>query len=70
MERIPAGTAVAVFGMPFSMEDVLLKGIFEGTRGVGGVNCGVAKIDWVYNAMPPKPQQIYPPVKVEAVTEF
>jgi hypothetical protein len=28
------------------------------------------KVDWVYNPMPPKPQQIYPPVKVEAVTDF
>jgi DNA-binding MarR family transcriptional regulator len=39
-------------------------------RRLGGVNCGVVKIDWVYNTMLPKPQQIYPPIKVEPVTEF
>jgi hypothetical protein len=27
-------------------------------------------VNWVYNPMPPKPQQIYPPVSVEAVTSF
>lgn len=70
LEAIPAGVSMAVFGMSFSMEDVLLRGTFQGIRRVGGVRCGVVDIDWVYNSMPPVPQQIFPPVQVNAVTEF
>ena len=54
---------MAVFGMSFSMEDVLLRGTFIGVQRVGGMQCGVVEVDWVYNSMPPVPQQIYPPLK-------
>ncbi len=70
LESIPTGTPMAVFGMAFSMEDVLLRGAFDGIHRLAGVRCGVVTVDWVYNAMPPIPQQIYPPSPVEAVEEF
>jgi hypothetical protein len=37
---------------------------------VAGIPSGVVNIDWVYNSMPPVAQQIYPPLKIEAVREF
>jgi len=70
LNKLPKGTSVAVFAMSFDMEDVLLRGEFAGVQRLGGFNCGVIDIDWVYNAMPPKPQQIYPPQPIEAVREF
>ena len=70
LEAIPNGVPVAVFGMSLDMEDVLLRGEFQGIRRVGGVRCGSVAVNWVYNPMPPKPQQIYPPVALEPVTAF
>jgi hypothetical protein len=70
LEQIPAMSPISVFVMSMDMEDVLLRGEFQGIKRVGGVTCGVIKVDWVYNPMPPVPQQIYPPIQVEAVTEF
>jgi len=70
LQAIPDGAAVAVFGMTLDMEDVLLRGAFQGIRRVGGVRCGVVRVTWVYNSMPPKPQQIYPAIDVEPVTSF
>jgi hypothetical protein len=70
LKRIPAGIPMAVFGMSFDMEDVLLRGIYSGIQRIGGICCGVVEVDWVYNSMPPTPQQIYPPRKLEAVREF
>ena len=70
LRKIPAGMRMAVFGMSFDMETVLMRGNFTGTQRVAGIPSGVVSIDWVYNSMPPIPQQIYPPVKVEPVREF
>jgi len=70
LEAVPQGVPVAVFGMSLDMEDVLLRGEFQGIRRVGGVRCGSVAVNWVYNPMPPKPQQIYPPVALEPVTAF
>jgi len=70
LQAIPSGASLAVFGMTLDMEDVLLRGTFAGIRRVGGVRCGVVEIDWVYNPMPPKPQQIYPELPLEPVTVF
>ncbi len=70
LEAIPPDATVAVFGMSLSMEDVLMRGVFEGIRRVGGFRCGVVGVDWVYNSMPPVPQQIYPALGLEAVTDF
>ncbi|MBN1138467.1 MAG: pyridoxamine 5'-phosphate oxidase family protein [Anaerolineae bacterium] len=70
LEAIPPGATVAVFCMSLSMEDVLMRGKFQGVRRVAGIRCGRIAVDWVYNPMPPTPQQIYPRVAVEPVTAF
>jgi hypothetical protein len=70
LSAIPTGIPVAVFGMSFDMEDVLLRGVYTGIQRIGGLKCGVVDLNWAYNSMPPTPGQIYPPVKVEAVKEF
>jgi len=70
LEAIPVGKTVALFGMSLSMEDVLMRGIYQGNRRIAGSKCGVVGINWVYNAMPPVPQQIYPPIGIETVTDF
>ena len=70
LAAIPPGAGVAVFGMTLKMEDVLVRGWYEGTRRIGGVRCGVVAVDWVYNSMPPVPGQVYPPPEILAVTGF
>ncbi len=70
LRAIPAGVSLAVFGMTLDMEDVLLRGAFEGIRRIAGIPCGAVAVDWVYNPMPPKPEQIYPATALEAVRVF
>ncbi len=70
LRAVPANATVAIFGMSLEMEDVLLRGEFLGVRRIGAVRCGEVRIDWVYNPMPPKPEQIYPRVALEPVTTF
>ena len=70
IKAIPANTTVAFFCMSFDMEDVLLRGIYQGIQRVGGVQCGSISINWAYSPMPPKPEQIYPETKLDAVTTF
>ena len=70
LQAIPGGAPLAIFGMELNMTDVVLRGEFQGLNRYAGVRCGKVKIDWVYNAMPPNPQQIYPPLSLEPVSEF
>lgn len=70
LRKIPSGVRMAVFGMSFDMETVLMRGEYAGIQRVAGIPSGVVTVDWVYNSMPPVSQQIYPPVKVEPVREF
>ncbi len=70
ISRIPNECDLAVFGLALTMEDVLLRGKFEGLERRGGILTGSVKVDWVYNPMPPTPMQIYPEVPLQAVTEF
>jgi hypothetical protein len=70
IKAIPANTTVAFFCMSFDMEDILLRGIYQGIRRVGGVQCGSIAINWAYSPMPPKPEQIYPETRLDAVTTF
>ena len=67
---IPEGATVAVFGMSLQMEDVLMRGKYLGLERRAGIRSGSVRVNWVYSPMPPKPQQIYPPVSVEPVTSF
>ncbi len=70
LEQIPAFTPVAVFGMALTMEDVLVRGTYQGSKRVLGMKCGVVQLDYAYNPMPPKPAQIYPDVPLVAVRQF
>jgi hypothetical protein len=70
LAAIPAGSPLAVFSMALTMEDVLLRGTYQGIRRVGGIKAGVVEVEWVYNPMPPTAGQIYPPVELKAVTDF
>ena len=70
LEAIPAGVSLAVFGMALTMEDVLLRGVYQGFRRVGGIRTGLVKVDYLYNSMPPVPGQVFPPRPVEAITDF
>ena len=70
LAAVPQGATVAVFCMSLQMEDVLMRGEYLGLQRVAGIRCGSVRVNWVYNPMPPKPQQIYPPVRVEPVTSF
>ena len=70
LETIPTGSPMALFGMTLDMEDVLLRGEYTGLHSFMGMKYGKLKIDWVYNAMPPLPQQIYPPFTPKKITIF
>jgi len=70
LKAIPAGVPLAVFSMALTMEDVLLRGKYQGIHRVGGVKAGVVEVDWVYNPMPPVPGQVYPPAELKPVTQF
>ncbi len=66
----PAGTPLAVFGMALTMEDVLVRGVYQGIRRLGGVRVGMVEAEWVYNPMPTVPGQIYPPLELKPIVEF
>jgi len=70
LDAIPSGTPVAIFGMSLDMTDVLVRGVYEGVQRIGGFRCGKVRVNYVYNPMPPKPQQIYPEIKVETIRCF
>ena len=70
LETIPGGATVAVYGMSLDMETVLMRGQYRGLYRTAGIRCGTVIVDWIYNPMPPKPQQIYPRVSVEPVVAF
>jgi hypothetical protein len=70
LEDMPRGASIAIFGMTLKMEDVLMRGRYAGIKRCGGVRCGVAEIDWVYNSMPPVPGQVYPPTELATVRDF
>lgn len=70
LKAIPIGVPMALFGLCLDMTDVLTRGIYQGLRWVGPQRCGVLAVDWVYNPMPPIPQQIYPPVPLTPVRDF
>ena len=67
--NIPAGVHGGLWHV-LRYGDRLAAGDLPGVQTGGGVPSRVVGIDWVYNSMPPVPQQIYPPLKVEAVREF
>jgi hypothetical protein len=36
---------VAVFGMALTMEDVLVRGIYQGAKRLAGFKCGIVQAD-------------------------
>lgn len=70
LEKIATGQTVAVFGLTMKMEDVLVQGTFRDATRSRGIRTGSVDIEWVYNSMPPCHGQIYPPLKLEPVTDF
>jgi hypothetical protein len=68
--NIPAGTHVAVFCMNLNMQSVLVRGTFSGYSRNRMIHTGSVDIDWVYNSMPPKHEQIYPEVELKPVVNF
>jgi hypothetical protein len=70
LNMLKPGMTVAVFCLTMQMEDVLVRGIFNGYSRYRGINLGTLDIDWVYNSMPPNHGQIYPPMPLERVVNF
>ncbi len=67
LRSLEAGETVAVFCLTMGMEDVLVRGIYNGLSRFRGVTLGTVDIDWVYNSMPPNHGQIYPAVELKPV---
>lgn len=63
LAAIREGCEIAVFALNMQMESVLVRGSYH----TGRAGLGRVYVDWVYNSMPPKPGQIYPPVPLRAV---
>ena len=70
LQAIPEGETVAVFGITMKMEDVLVRGTFQGYKRHRLLNVGIIDINWVYNSMPPAHGQIYPQVELKPVVDF
>jgi len=70
LKAVPKNATVAFFCMSFEMQTVLMRGKFKGIHNIGGFECGEIDVTWVYNPMPPKMEQIYPPRKLEKITSF
>ena len=70
LKALKPKTAVAVFCMSMQMENVLVRGKFNGFTRSRRVELGTVDIDWVYNSMPPNHGQIYPPVPLRRVVNF
>lgn len=68
--KLEKGMSVAVFGLALEMEDVLVRGIFNGYDAYRKITLGTLDIDWVYNSMPPLHGQIYPETALNPVKTF
>ena len=70
LASIPKGATVAVFSMTMKMEDILVRGVYNGIQRFRGVRLGIVDITWAYNSMPPVHGQIYPETALEPVSIF
>ena len=64
LQSIPPNTQTAVFALTLQMEDVLIRGTFNGFTRSRGIKTGFVDVHWVYNSMPPAHGQVYPEVPV------
>jgi hypothetical protein len=70
LAAVPPGSTVAVFSMTMQMEDILVRGVYNGPRRSRGVRLGTVDITWAYNSMPPVHGQIYPETELPPVSSF
>jgi len=70
LNHLKNGQKVAVFGLTMDMEDILIRGTFQGFKRYLSIQLGVIDIEWVYNSMPPIYGQIYPPRELKPVVNF
>jgi len=82
LSDIPKNQPVAIFALNLKMESILLRGNLNKLQpfssllpeSVSAINAalsiGIMDVSWVYNSMPPKQGQIYPPIPIRAVQEF
>ncbi len=70
LSAIQKYTTVALFGLTMDMEDILIRGQFLGLDRFRSIKLGTIDIEWVYNSMPPKQGQIYPPEAIQPVSNF
>ncbi len=70
LKAIPAGATAAIFCMNFGIEDILVRGTFNGFKPSPLGPLGSLEIEWVYNSMPPATGQIYPEIELKPVTDF
>jgi hypothetical protein len=70
IRQIPRHTQVALFCLTMGMEDVLIRGSFDGFSRRRLFELGIIDIGWVYNSMPPCHGQIYPEVELKPVVDF
>ena len=70
LKQIQAGTQVAVYCLTMGMEDVFIRGTFQGYQRKWGFKLGTIEIEWVYNSIPPAHGQISPEVELAPVIEF
>ena len=67
LRALKQGTPVAVLALNLKLESVLVRGVFDGWRGLPGLRTGALDIDFVYNSLPPVHGQIWPPLPLQAV---
>jgi hypothetical protein len=70
LSSLEDGKKVAVFALTLDMEDILIRGNFQGFERYNGVKLGTIDIDWAYNSMPPKQGQIYPMEELRPIVNF
>jgi hypothetical protein len=70
LAAMPSAATVAVFAMTMQMEDILMRGTYNGIRRYRGARLGTVDLDWVYNSMPPIHGQIYPETELKPITIF
>lgn len=70
LKALEKGQKAAVFGLTADMENLLVRGTFQGFARRRSVRLGSLEIEWVYNSMPPIQGQIYPPTELRPVVNF
>ena len=70
LEAIRVGQPVALLALNLQMESVLVRGRLASWTPPVGPKVGTIDLDWVYNSMPPRQGQIYPPQPLQGVRQF